>query len=163
MKETFGQRFNRLRKKYDLTQEEVAGKLGVSSQAVSKWENDVSMPDISLLLDIARLFNITVDELLGKEKQEPIMLVEENKKDIKSLTLKIKIVTNENDKININLPFALIKACMGSGKSIPTIDGNKALSNIDFNQIVELVEQGVVGQIADVESNEGDKIFIIIE
>ena len=163
MKETFGQRFNRLRKKYDLTQEEVANKLSVSSQAVSKWENDISMPDISLLIEIAELFNITVDELLGKEIKSPILLEEPSKKDIKSLTLKIKVLSGDGDKININLPFALIKAYMGSGKTIPTIDGNQALNNIDFNQIVELVEQGVVGQIAEIESSDGDRILIIIE
>ena len=163
MKETFGQRFNRLRKKYDLTQEEVANKLSVSSQAVSKWENDISLPDISLLIEIAELFNITVDELLGKEIKSSILLEEPSKKDIKSLTLKIKILSSDGDKININLPFALIKAYMGSGKAIPTIDGNQALNNIDFNQIVELVEQGVVGQIAEIESSDGDRILIIIE
>ena len=163
MKETFGQRFNRLRKKYDLTQEEVANKLSVSSQAVSKWKNDISMPDISLLIEIAELFNITVDELLGKEIKSPILLEEPSKKDIKSLTLKIKVLSSDGDKININLPFALIKAYMGSGKAIPTIDGNQALNNIDFNQIVELVEQGVVGQIAEIESSDGDRILIIIE
>lgn len=163
MKETFGQRFNRLRKKYDLTQEEVANKLSVSSQAVSKWENDISMPDISLLIEIAELFNITVDELLGKEIKSPILLEEPSKKDIKSLTLKIKVLSSDGDKININLPVALIKACIGSGKAIPTIDGNQALNNIDFNQIVELVEQGVVGQIAEIESSDGNRILIIIE
>ena len=59
--------------------------------------------------------------------------------------------------------FALIKAYMGSGKAIPTIDGNQALNNIDFNQIVELVEQGVVGQIVEIESSDGNRILIIIE
>ena len=163
MKETFGQRINRLRKKHDLTQEEVANKLSVSSQAVSKWENDISMPDISLLIEIAELFNITVDELLGKEIKSPILLEEPSKKDIKSLTLKIKVLSSDGDKININLPFALIKAYMESGKAIPTIDGNQALNNIDFNKIVELVEQGVVGQIAEIESSDGNRILIIIE
>ena len=91
MKETFGQRINRLRKKHDLTQEEVANKLSVSSQAVSKWENDISMPDISLLIEIAELFNITVDELLGKEIKSPILLEEPSKKDIKSLNLQLII------------------------------------------------------------------------
>ena len=52
---------------------------------------------------------------------------------------------------------------MESGKAIPTIDGNQALNNIDFNKIVELVEQGVVGQIAEIESSDGNRILIIIE
>ena len=50
--ETFGQRFTRLRKEKKLTQEEISIKVNVSAQAVSKWENDVSMPDISILNDL---------------------------------------------------------------------------------------------------------------
>lgn len=46
MSQTLGQRIAELRKKEGLTQEELAEKLGVSPQAVSKWENDISCPDI---------------------------------------------------------------------------------------------------------------------
>ena len=53
-----------LRKQHNMTQDELAEKLNVSSQAVSKWENGRNMPDITLLLDIADCFNVTVDELL---------------------------------------------------------------------------------------------------
>ena len=53
-----------LRKQHNMTQDELAEKLNVSSQAVSKWENGRNMPDITLLVDIADCFNMTVDELL---------------------------------------------------------------------------------------------------
>lgn len=43
----------------------MANQLGISVQTVSKWENDVCMPDISLLPDIAAFFQVSVDELLG--------------------------------------------------------------------------------------------------
>ena len=69
MNETFGQRFYRLRKQFNFTQEEIANKLNVTSQAVSKWENDVSSPDITLLAEISDIFNITIDELLGKNNK----------------------------------------------------------------------------------------------
>ena len=58
-----------LRKQHNMTQDELAEKLNVSSQAVSKWENGRNMPDITLLLDIADCFNVTVDELLKGIKQ----------------------------------------------------------------------------------------------
>ena len=72
MKETFGQRLQRLRKEKGLTQEELANEIGISPQAVSKWENDISTPDIFILSQLADILGVSVDELLGKEapKQE---------------------------------------------------------------------------------------------
>ena len=49
-----------LRKEKNFTQEEIALKLSISAQAVSKWENDISMPDISILTSIADIFDITL-------------------------------------------------------------------------------------------------------
>ena len=49
-----------MRKSTGLTQEQLATKLGVSAQSVSKWENEISMPDISLLPDIAEAFGISI-------------------------------------------------------------------------------------------------------
>ncbi len=55
----------RLRQKQNLTQVQLAERLGVSYQAVSRWENETTYPDIELLPTIAALFGVTVDELLG--------------------------------------------------------------------------------------------------
>ena len=62
----------RFRKKSGLTQEELAQKLGVSFQAVSKWENAKSAPDISFLPVMADLFNCHIDELFGREVKSEI-------------------------------------------------------------------------------------------
>ena len=51
------------RKKQNLTQEEMANRLGVSAPAVNKWENGSSLPDISMLAPVARLLEITPDIL----------------------------------------------------------------------------------------------------
>lgn len=60
-----GEVIRKYRKEKGLTQEEMAGRLGVSAPAVNKWENNVSMPDVSLLAPIARLLEITTDTLLS--------------------------------------------------------------------------------------------------
>ncbi len=53
-----------------MTQEELSQRLGVTPQAVSKWENEVSCPDIMLLPDLADVFDITIDELFRGEKRK---------------------------------------------------------------------------------------------
>ena len=63
--ENFGDRLKRLRILHSLTQEELAEKLGVSAQAVSKWEKEKSFPDLSVVVPMANLFRISTDELLG--------------------------------------------------------------------------------------------------
>lgn len=80
MKETFGQKFLKLRKQYGYTQEDIANKLNVTAQAVSKWENDISSPDISLLADIASMFNTTIDDLLGRESSKTEVVPNEKRK-----------------------------------------------------------------------------------
>ena len=73
--QTLGKRIAMLRKEKGLTQEQLAEKVGVSAQAVSKWENDVSCPDITLLPLLADILGVTVDELLGVKPIEPHVII----------------------------------------------------------------------------------------
>ncbi len=83
MEETLGKRIMRHRKAMHLTQDQLAEKLGVTAQAVSKWENDQSCPDINMLPKLAQLFGTTTDALLGQEKVYDAELVndQEEKQD----------------------------------------------------------------------------------
>lgn len=65
METTLGERIVTHRKKAGLTQDKLADLLGVTAQAVSKWENDQSCPDITMLPKLAEVFHTTTDELLG--------------------------------------------------------------------------------------------------
>jgi len=61
----FGNRIKALRRKMNLTQEELAERLNVSYQTISKWETNASLPDITMFPILANFFNVTTDELLG--------------------------------------------------------------------------------------------------
>lgn len=68
MEQTLGKRIIENRKRLGLTQDRLAEQLGVTAQAVSKWENDQSCPDITMLPKLAEIFGISTDALLGIEK-----------------------------------------------------------------------------------------------
>lgn len=163
MQETFGTRFQRLRKKYNLTQEDVAQRVGVSAQAVSKWENDLSAPDISILPTLADMFHISLDELLGREVIKTEILPEAQRKNIDEMLFKINVDSAEGDRVRVKIPVSIIKICLESGMSMPSINGKDILNQIDFKKIFALIEQGVIGELISVDSADGDQVRVIVE
>ncbi len=163
MNETFGQRFARLRKNRGLTQEELGTKLGLSGQAVSKWENDLSMPDVSLLVQLSELLGVSLDELLGKEQPITRVVPEGERKNINDLVLKIRVDSAEGDKVTVNLPMGLVKVGIAMGMKMPQVKGNIDLESIDLNEVLRLVEAGMVGELVTVESADGDHVRVFVE
>ncbi|MBR2441844.1 MAG: helix-turn-helix transcriptional regulator [Clostridia bacterium] len=163
MKETFGQRFSRLRKQLGLKQETIAEKLNITAQAVSKWENDLSAPDISALPLLADILNVSLDELLGREVIQTMVVPEGERKEINSMLLKINVLSADGDKIRVNLPVSIIKVCLETGMKLPNINGKDSLKNIDFNQIFTMLEAGIIGKLVEVESADGDTVSITVE
>ena len=167
MEKTLGMRIADLRRAKGMKQDELAEKLGVSPQAVSKWENDVSCPDIMLLPKLAKELDVTVDELLtGKDESAPaVQLVpEEKRKSFDELMLRIKVDSSDNDRVRVNLPLPLIKVFLDAGMSIEGMGGDKLKNvNIDWNQIMMLIENGVVGKLVEIESSDGDRVEIVVE
>lgn len=157
---TLGQRIAHYRKLRGITQEELGEKCGVSSQAVSKWENDISAPDITLIGTLSGIFGISADELLGL-KREVATAVKPETIDEERLLLRVNIDSNDGDKVRINVPYKLGLVLMQSGA---VGDKNSdALKNIDFKQIAEMVKMGILGPIVDIESADGDKVKITVE
>ena len=72
MEETLGKRIVANRKRLGITQDRLAEQLGVTAQAVSKWENDQSCPDITMLPKLAEIFGTTTDALLGLSEPEAV-------------------------------------------------------------------------------------------
>ena len=63
-KQTFGSMIAAFRKEQGMTQLELAEKMGVTDKAVSKWERDLSFPDVNSLPKLAEIFNVSIDELM---------------------------------------------------------------------------------------------------
>lgn len=218
IKETFGQRFARLRKNKGFTQEGIAAKLNISGQAVSKWENDLSAPDISILPDIADLLNVSVDILLGREKEdivkmstplppivprpaaeadgktaggqtpdeaqdagkensgtaaakaedtaaEPVVATPQPAPEIdtSNLTLRVKILSADGDVVKVNLPMALVEALASHEKDgTVKIQGVSGLDKIDLSQVIALAKKGVLGNLVNITSANGDIVKVYV-
>ena len=149
---TLGERLSQLRKKNYFTQQELGIKLNISAQAISKWENDLSAPDISTFPILADILNVSLDELLGREVEQTKIVPEEELKDINSMLLKINVLSADGDKVKVNIPLAIIKLCIDAGMELPNINGKNSLKNIDFNQVFMLINAGVIGKLVEVVS-----------
>ena len=163
--ETLGNKIARLRKEKGYTQEEFSQLLDVTAQAVSKWENDLSCPDIMLLPKISQLLGISIDEMLGnpvlqKQTEKP----EEPKPDTSKLRLRINITSPNKKPVNISFPMAMVKRFTKIGTSIssiidvnsPAIDSNK------IDSIFELINDGATGEILNITDENNQNIVIEI-
>ncbi len=162
-----GRRISKLRKEKGWTQEQLAEMLNVSPQAVSKWENGNSCPDITLLPVIAKLFGVTVDELFGVVKSPVVAVQDEgSRRKADEMVLRIRVLSIQGDKVNINLPMKLVKAGLKIGESamsMPKVKAAMGDADIDLEAIIEAVESGVTGKLVEVESSDGDIVEITVE
>lgn len=164
MNETIGNRISGFRKGKGMTQEELASILGVSSQAVSKWENDASCPDISLLPQLAKVLDVTTDELLTGKNNEVKMVPASQRKSLDELTMRIKVNSADGDKVRVNLPMSLVKVGLEMGIDMSTsVNGMGSLKNVDLGKVLTLAESGLIGKLVEVESADGDTVEIVVE
>lgn len=108
---TFAEKVFSLRKKAGLSQEELAEKLEVSRQAISRWEMGLAMPDASNLLQLSKLFKVTTDYLINDEYSSdediPIVKVKEE-----SLNREIKKVPEMIKSVLIGTAIAVLLALL---------------------------------------------------
>ena len=171
--ESLGRRIARLRLEYGMTQERLAMKMGVTAQAVSKWENDLSAPDIALLPELARTLGVTVDELLEGRKNQEIVPVEPEPEPepepscaggSKPKKLHIHVDSSDGDVVNINVPLGMASAVLGVSSKIPgTVNLNLNDADIDTALIAEAIKHGEKGTLIEVDSGDGDHVTISLE
>lgn len=158
MQMNLGKNISELRKKNNMTQEELANRLGISPQAVSKWENESSCPDIALLPELACIFGITIDELMTGEKQS-----DTNKKNTlfgktpsrTNHTIQIDIINQIGKKSTIKLPLGIVKTGLKIG-SMFGLDNNTA------DAIGTMAESENFGEVVNIDGDNGEKISIKI-
>lgn len=164
MNESIGNRIAKYRKMKGMTQEELANMLGVSSQAVSKWETDSSCPDIGLVAALCGALGITADELLTGNSSEVKRVPVEQRKRLDEIILRVKVKSSDGDQIRLNLPMSLVKLSFDMGfEVVGGINGTDAMKNINWSQIVNMAENGAIGKIIEVESSDGDLIEVTVE
>ena len=166
MNETIGNRISKYRKAKGLTQEGLAAQMGVSSQAVSKWETDASCPDISALPQLCKILGITADELLTGKTEEVKLVPPSERKSLEELTLRVKVLSADGDKIRVNLPMTLVKIALEIGVDVvPNMGGEHGdvMKSIDMEKVVKMVEQGLIGKLVEVESADGDIVEVVVE
>ena len=161
---TLGRKISDYRRMRNMTQEELAEKVNVSSQAVSKWENNLSIPDLPILIELADLFQVTLDDLVRQEESQPIAQIvpKEQRKPIEEMLLRIIVDTNGGDNVRVNLPLSLVKFFVESGIAPPDMNGQDVLKNIDFEQLFLLVQNGAIGKLVEVDSG-GNHVEIFVE
>lgn len=156
---TLGRRIQALRREIPLTQEQLAERMGVTPQAVSKWENDLSCPDIMSLPQLAKELRITVDTLLtgqsaAAEPASPAKKPEE-------LIVRISIHPDDDARVCLNLPYTVfsLAACYDLLKftfsaNEGDIDAEKLareMANVDFRTIAALIARGARGMLVNVQ------------
>ena len=165
MKETLGRRISALRHEKALKQDELAEKLGVSPQAVSKWENDQTCPDISLLADLAKILGVSIDELLtGKKEESTVKMLPKNEiKEIKDMMLRITITSKSGDTTRINLPLGIIELAINSGLNISQVSGCDSLKSLNLSAIMDSIRHGAIGTLMEIETADGETVKIFVE
>lgn len=108
---TFGQQIQSLRKIKGLSQDALAGMLYVTRQSVSQWENDKSMPSVDLLVRLSQIFDVSVDELLGNDKNKDNTVADgkilRSRKDIR-LSASFKFASTVSILISVALGVVLV-------------------------------------------------------
>ncbi len=169
--ETLGRRIARLRLEHGMTQERLARELGVTAQAVSKWENDLSAPDIMLLPELARTLGVTVDALLGAGEPvsgalegaakeavvEPEPAFEEPPARAHRLHIQVHDA-DDGDDVNINVPLGLASAVLRTGVGVNVFD-----NDVDTRLLADAISRGEPGTLVEVNSPDGDHVTISLE
>ncbi len=146
-----------LRKNHNYTQEDLAKKLGLSRQAVSKWETGTAIPDLEVLLQISKLYNITINDILEPNIQPMRITDFEQISAIPEKELKEMLKQFDTDSLVIALMGASPETNSLCERLFPDVDFEMVRSRIGRVRIevVEEMQNQIVSMI-NLQSVEGE-------
>lgn len=173
-----GKKIAELRKKNNLSQEEIAEKVGVARQTISKWEIGDTTPDINQVKIISKIFNISIDELVDNDINNVIVEKVSNTEKLAGITIKILKVFGIMLIVFITLIFLFVIIFMvdmprndydivGRTKVSCNLDNEKYVYEAEYNKNYQVINSGGDAYImnhTDIESYEDvNKIVAHIE
>lgn len=173
-----GKKIAELRKKNNLSQEELAEKVGVARQTISKWEIGDTTPDINQVKIISKIFNISIDELVDNDINNVIVEKISNTEKLAGITIKILKVFGIMIIVFITLIFLFVIIFMvdmprndydivGRTKISCNLDNEKYVYEAEYNKNYQVINSGGDAYImnhTDIESYEDvNKIVAHIE
>lgn len=142
---TIGENIAYFRKKNKLTQEELAEKLSVTSQAVSKWECDSSYPDITGMQALAKILGVTVDEIINGEQQMP-ELSEAPKDQIDRRIVLIEVQASDTT-VTARFPVPFVNKAIENG-TLKKMIGEEAF--LHMGALKDMIDSGLTGPIINI-------------
>lgn len=137
------------RKKMGLTQEELAERIGVSRQAVSKWERSEASPDTDNLIELSKIYGVTLDELLKGKDDAPDTEIPEPEKEAQPASDEAVHVHAESGTDKVDIGFKGIHIDAKDGTKV-SIDKNGIFVSENGEQKVYTGEDGHVHKSADI-------------
>ena len=160
MKEFIGEHIAYYRKKAGMTQEQLSEKMGVTAQAVSKWENGLTCPDLDSVARLSEILGVSVEQLIHGDAAVPsVSVVETPQVGRRVLCLQVQTKTPEVFNVTVRFPVELILKAYEMG-CLESLVGDEACF---VEQAIEMIRQGAIGSLVDVETEETVCKIVVVE
>lgn len=152
---TIGQNIAYFRKQKNMTQEELAEKMSVTAQAISKWECDTSYPDITVIQTLSRVLGVSVTELLDGI-QAPAQIKDAPQEIIDRRIVRIEVQTKET-KIITRFPVPAMKKAIENG-TLERLIGDEF---DEVASILGMIDAGMTGRLVDVNTSDTQVVITV--
>ncbi len=155
MNKTIGNNIAKFRKNIGMTQSEMAEKLNVSVQAVSKWENDISYPDLERIGQLAEVLNTSAESIINGKEDVPETKLKSDIDFSKLLLLvNVNVKSDKSVDLTLRIPVELFLKARENG-TINLLMGEfgEDLPESALDTVFEMITAGVVGPIVNINAD----------